>query len=121
MNHKYIAGGGFTMANHISKIEISNSGEKSIPDKASTGALSRWLETDKQRLRVVTYPSGYEADHTCLDGHAFYVASGKVNIKHDDEVSEWSEGDAFIIPDGVPHLVFNPFESDAKVVVVDHG
>lgn len=106
---------------HISKIQFSSQEEAPTPDKASTGALSKWLETDKQRLRVVTYPSGYEADHVCYDGHAFYVAAGNIHIRHEDEVSEWKAGDAFIIPDDIPHLVFNPFEEDAQVIVVDHG
>ena len=109
------------MSNYINKIPASKSNENPVPDRLSTGAFSNWLETDKQRLRVVTYPSGYEADHTCYDGHAFFVASGKINIKHDDELSEWNEGDAFIIPDGIPHVLVNPFDSDAKVIVVDHG
>lgn len=110
------------MANqHISNIKTSKKEEVPTPDKVSAGALSKWIETDKQRLRVVTYPAGYEADHICYDGHAFYIAAGNIHIRHEDEVTEWKAGDAFIIPDTVPHLVFNPFNEDAQVVVVDHG
>lgn len=105
----------------LDKIVVSKHTEASTPDKASTGALSRWLETDKQRLRVVTYPVGYKADHTCYDGHAFYIVEGKINIHIGDELTEWTEGDAFIIPDEVPHLVENRFDKDALVIVVDHG
>lgn len=108
-------------SNNMEKIQSSKKDIKAIPDRVSKGALSRWLETDKQRLRVVTYPSGYEADHICFDGHAFYIASGKINIKHYEQTTEWNEGDAFIIPDNVPHLIYNPFENDAKVIVVDNG
>lgn len=81
------------MSKYIDQIKVSKSTEKPVPDKLSTGAVSNWIETDKQRLRVVTYPSGYEADHTCYDGHAFYIVSGKVNIKHEEEVSVWNAWD----------------------------
>jgi len=106
--------------NNLSKVSVSKGDEGFTPDKASTGALSRWLESDKQRLRVVEYPVGYEADHVCYDGHAFYMVSGKINIELGEEISSWSEGDAFIIPDGVPHKVTNSFEAAARVVVVDN-
>ncbi|WP_240375642.1 cupin domain-containing protein [Bacillus piscicola] len=105
---------------NLTKVHISRGDEKATPDKASTGALSRWLETDKQRLRVVTYPTGYEADHVCYDGHSFYITEGSIKMEVGEEVVEWKEGDAFIIPDDVPHRVFNPFASDAKVIVVDN-
>ncbi len=109
------------MSKYIDKIISSRQNQAPSPDSLSSSAFSNWLETSKQRLRVLTYPSGYEADHTCYDGHAFYIASGQIEIKHDEEVSKWSQGDAFIIPDGIPHLLINPFNEDAKVIVVDHG
>lgn len=101
-------------------IIASKKNEDFLPDAASKGAFSRWLESEKIRLRVVVYPSGYEADHVCYQGHAFYVVSGHIKIKHDEEITEWSEGDAFIIPDEIPHVVFNPNDEEAKVIVVDH-
>ncbi|VEF47534.1 Uncharacterized conserved protein, contains double-stranded beta-helix domain [Bacillus freudenreichii] len=110
------------MANsNLSKVKIAKREEEFTPDKASTGAFSKWLETDKQRLRLVKYPSGYEADHVCYDGHAFYIVSGSIKIEMGEELAEWQAGDAFIIPDEVPHRVVNPFDDDAQVVVVDHG
>ncbi|HLR70071.1 MAG TPA: cupin domain-containing protein [Pseudogracilibacillus sp.] len=109
------------MSENLAKVHISRNAEEFTPDKASTGALSRWLETDGKRLRVVIYPSGYEADHTCYDGHSFYVVDGSITIKLGEEIAEWNEGDAFIIPDEVPHQVINPNEKDAKVIVVDNG
>jgi len=108
------------MSENLSKLEVSREEEKVTPDKASAGAFSRWLETEKQRLRVVVYPKGYEADHICYDGHAFYIAEGSIKIELGHEVSEWGKGDAFIIPDGVPHKVLNPSESEAQVIVVDN-
>jgi len=106
---------------YTDQIEASKSTEKPTPDKLSTGAVSNWIETDKQRLRVVTYPPGYEADHTCYSGHAFYIVSGKIDIKHEDEVTKWEQGDSFIIPDEVPHVLMNPYGDNAKIIVVDHG
>ena len=106
---------------NLSKVKVSKKDETFTADKASTGAFSRWLETDKQRLRVVKYPTGYEADHVCYEGHAFYVTEGSIKIEMGEEVAEWETGDAFIIPDDVPHRVFNPYDDDATVVVVDHG
>lgn len=106
---------------NVSKIQISRNNEKETSDKASTGAFSRWLQTDDKRLRIVVYPVGYEADHVCYDGHSFYVVEGCIKIELEEGISEWQQGDAFIIPDNVQHRIFNPFNSDARVVVVDNG
>jgi len=109
------------MQSNLEKLYISKKDDVSQPDKASTGAYSRWLEGDGKRQRIVTYPKGYEADHICYAGHSFYMREGEIKIMLGDEVTEWKEGDAFIIPDQVPHRVFNPFELDDKVVVTDNG
>lgn len=106
--------------NHSSKLIVRKDADNYTPDAVSKGAESKWLENDGTRMRVVVYPSGYEADHVCYDGHSFYVAAGTIKIKLGEEITEWNEGDAFIIPDDVPHVVFNPNQKDAKVVVVDH-
>jgi len=103
------------------KLRISKSNDQPIPDKASTGAYSRWIETDRKRQRIITYPKNYEADHICYDGHSFYVIEGNIQVVLGEEITEWQENDAFIIPDSVPHRVFNPFAMDAKVVVTDNG
>ncbi|MGM8212021.1 cupin domain-containing protein [Virgibacillus sp. W0430] len=108
------------MSDNRSKVHMSRNDAPFTPDNASTGALSRWLETDQQRLRIVVYPVDYVADHTCYDGHAFYIAEGAIRINLGEEITEMKEGDAFIIPDEVPHQVFNPFTKDAKVIVVDN-
>jgi len=103
------------------KLQISRKNDKSYPDKASIGAYSRWLEDDGRRLRIVTYPSGYEADHVCYDGHSFYVINGSVKIELGSEVTEWHADDAFIIPNNIPHCLFNITNEDAIVVVMDNG
>ncbi|MBY7144422.1 cupin domain-containing protein [Virgibacillus sp. NKC19-3] len=104
----------------MSKLIVSKKNDDFLPDSVSKGAFSKWLEDEKLRMRVVVYPSGYEADHVCYQGHAFYVVSGNIKIKIDEEITEWNKGDAFIIPDDIPHVVFNPNEEGAKVIVVDH-
>lgn len=106
---------------NLSKLYISRSDDRITDDQASVGAYSRWLETDNKRLRIVTYPKDYKADHVCYDGHSFYIIEGRIQIELGEETVEWKTGDAFIIPDNVPHRVFNPFYSDAKVVVSDYG
>jgi|SRR5699024_652599 len=103
------------------KLRLSKKDDKSYPDKSSTGAYSRWLEIDEKRLRIITYPRGYEADHVCYDGHSFYVIYGNIKIELESEITEWHSGDAFIIPDGVPHRLFNLSEEDANIVVADKG
>lgn len=103
------------------KLRISKNNDKLSPDKASVGAYSRWLETDGKRLRIVTYPKNYEADHVCYEGHSFYVVEGVIKIAFGEEIIEWQANDAFIIPNNIPHRVFNPYRIDAKVVVSDNG
>jgi len=107
------------MKTNQEQLEISRKSDEPSPDKASKGAYSRRLELDGKRLRIVTYPKGYEADHVCYDGHSFYVIDGSVKIELGDEITEWDSGDAFIIPDGVPHRLINPFKEDAQVAVAD--
>ena len=106
---------------NLNKVKISRNGEKTYADRASAGAYSRWLEVDGKRQRIVTYPSGYEADHTCYTGHSFYIIKGSIKIALGEEITEWQENDAFIIPDNVPHRLFNSFDVDAIVVVTDNG
>lgn len=108
-----------TKRTHFSTLHVSRHDEEFSPDKLSKGALSRLLESDKLRLRIMVYPAGFEADHTCYAGHALYVISGKINTKLGEEIAEWEAGDAFIIPDDTPHVMYNPFDEDAKLVIVD--
>jgi len=114
-------GGIIISKSNYEKLQISRNGDKTYPDKSSCGAHSRWLETDGKRQRIITYPKGYEADHICYDGHSFYVIEGNIKIELGEEITKWRKGDAFIIPDNVPHRVFNSFKEDARVVVTDRG
>ncbi|HLQ82812.1 MAG TPA: cupin domain-containing protein [Pseudogracilibacillus sp.] len=107
------------MTNNRSKLKVSKNTETALPDKDSTGTFSRWIENENQRLRFMIYPPKYRADHTCYDGHAFYVVEGKINIELGEEMTEWRKGDVFIIPDKVPHRVINIYKETAQMVVVD--
>lgn len=108
------------MNDYISKVVKSKHNAKDSPDPVAKGAFSRWLEDDNIRMRIISYPPGFKADHICYKGHAIYVISGGIKLQMGEAVTEWGEGDAFIIPDDVPHVVVNDSNRDAKVVVVDN-
>lgn len=78
------------------------------------------LQTEDVRMRVLTYPPQHDGDHVCYKGHSIYVVAETYKMGIDDTVFEWQEGDAFIIPDSVPHRSFNPGEKEAKIVIVDN-
>lgn len=106
----------------IDKFIISKSNASSTPDPAANGAVSRWLQHDSTRMRVITFPPGHEGDHVCYKGHSIYVISGTYKMEVGEEVANWKAGDAFIIPDGVPHRSSNPGDVEAKIVMFDnHG
>src|SRR5699024_11692685 len=98
------------------KLRSTKSNDQPSPDKACTGDYSRWIETDRKRQRIITYPKNYEADHICYDGHSFYVIEGNIQVVLGEEITEWQENDDFIIPVNVHNHVFNPFVFVAKVV-----
>ena len=104
----------------LGKLIVSYFDAPSKPDQASKGMVSRWLQHDSVRMRVGTLPAGYEADHICYKGHSIYVISGGFKMELEDSVLEWKEGDAFIIPDGVPHRLFNPSMVESKLVIFDN-
>jgi len=106
---------------YISSITYSNNNEDFIADPAANGALSRWIESDSMRLRIMSYPSEFEADHTCYKGHSLYILSGKIELQIGKEITKWKKGDALIIPDTVPHVVKNTSKEEAKVIVVDYN
>ena len=104
---------------NIQKLLISTKESASLPDKASKGAYSKWLENDIGRMRILTFPPGYEGDHICYKGHSIYVISGKYRMYLGESVIEWEEGDSFIIPNGVPHRSTNPGIHEVRIVMFD--
>lgn len=109
--------GGFRM---IEKLIVSKSGAPFVPDKASKGSVSRWLQDDSVRMRVITFPPGHEGDHICYKGHSIYVIAGNYKMELGDTIVNWEAGDAFIIPDGVPHRSSNPGDTEAQIVMYDN-
>lgn len=105
---------------HAEKLLISKADATSIPDRAAKGAVSRWLQTESVRMRIITFPPGYEGDHVCYKGHSIYVIAGLYKMELGNTELEWREGDAFIIPDDVPHRSFNPGETEAKIIMFDN-
>lgn len=106
----------------IESFIVSKKNAVSTPDKAANGAVSRWLQNDATRMRVITFPPGHEGDHVCYKGHSIYVIEGTYKMEVGEDVVEWTAGDAFIIPDDVPHRSSNPGNTEAKIVMFDmHG
>lgn len=71
-------------------------------------------------LRLVTYSSGYKANHWCTKGHIVYVVSGSIVIEHEDETRTLlSPGTSWYAPDnsGPAHRVL--CDSGASVFIVD--
>lgn len=106
-------------ANSI-KLLVSRNDAPYVADRAATGAVSRWLQTESVRMRIVAFPPEYEGDHVCYKGHSIYVISGSYKMELGNSVMEWREGDAFIIPDEVPHRSFNPGKNEAKIIMFDN-
>lgn len=105
---------------NYAKLIVSKSDATPTPDKAANGAVSRWLQSDSVRMRVITFPPGYEGDHVCYKGHSIYVIEGTYKMDIGDDIVQWNAGDAFVIPDNVPHRSFNPNEKEAKIVMFDN-
>jgi|SRR5699024_86645 len=104
---------------YIKKIK-STRNMKYIADSAAKGALSKWLETDGIRMRVLSYPPNFKADHICYKGHAIYIVAGTIKIKIENEIWTWKRDDALIIPENLAHEVINDNEKEAKVIVMDN-
>lgn len=102
------------------KLLVSRVDESSVPDRTAKGAVSRWLQTESVRMRLVTFPPGYKGDQVCYKGHSIYVISGFYKMALGNTELIWQEGDAFIIPDDVPHRSFNPGKTEAKIVMFDN-
>ena len=56
------------------------------------------------RLRLVTYPAGYLADHWCQKGHIVHCLAGEF-------ITELSSGDAHTLREGDTYIVSNGLSS----------
>lgn len=73
------------------KLLISRKSDRSIPDSASKGAVSRWLQTANVRMRVLTYPPYHDGDHVCYKGHSIYVVAVSYQMEVEDSILEWQK------------------------------
>jgi len=64
-------------------------------------------------------PGGSMPKHLHPDiEHEQYILSGKMKITLGDEVYEVKEGDAVLIPAGVPHAYANPYDEPVEFICV---
>lgn len=71
-------------------------------------------------LRLVTYSSGYEADHWCDKGHVLHVVAGTIIIEYRDQARVVLDaGKSWHAPDGASPAHRVVCETGATVFIVD--
>jgi quercetin dioxygenase-like cupin family protein len=83
-------------------------------------ATARTCNLGDITLRLVTYSSGFKANHWCAKGHIVYVVSGSLVIEYEDEThTVLGTGTSWHAPDdsGPTHRVL--CEAGATVFIVD--
>jgi quercetin dioxygenase-like cupin family protein len=81
-----------------------NSIEPEIHKGITGDAEWRILQRDDIRIRLVTYSTGYLADHWCSKGHIIYCVEGEME-------TELKDGRKFLLQKGMLYTVGD--ESDA--------
>jgi hypothetical protein len=77
--------------------------------KGETGtAIWQTCQFDGLRIRMVTYPSGYVADHWCKKGHIVHCLEG-------DFVSQLQSGETFSLESGMSYIVSDDISSHRSV------
>ena len=83
-------------------------------------ALWRTLEIGNLRIRRVTYPAGYLADHWCARGHVLYVLAGELHTAlRDGRTIELRAGMSYHVADGEAQAHRSSTESGAELFIVD--
>ena len=88
--------------------------------KGETGlALSKTLQLEGIRLRIVEYSEGYLADHWCKKGHIVYCIEGEF-------ISELQNGEKFTLKKGMTYIVSDEVSSHrsfskngVKLLIID--
>jgi quercetin dioxygenase-like cupin family protein len=92
-----------------------------VTQPGETGtAVARTCNLGDITLRLVTYSTGFKADHWCAKGHIVYVVSGRLVIEYEDETrTVLDTGTSWHGPDdaGPAHRVL--CEAGATVFIVD--
>jgi len=93
----------------------------SIEHSGETGiAISRTLQTDILRLRLVDFSANYKADHWCEKGHVIYCLDGEfILYLKDGSKNTVTKGMSCQILDDTenPHLMIS--ESGCKLFILD--
>ena len=93
----------------------------SLVQRGQTGtAAERTQNIGDMRLRLVTYSSGYEADHWCDKGHVLHVIAGTIIIEYRDRTRVLLDaGTSWHAPDGASLAHRVVCEPGATVFIVD--
>jgi quercetin dioxygenase-like cupin family protein len=83
-------------------------------------AAMRTVQISDQQVRLVTYSSGYVADHWCNKGHLTFVVSGAVDVEHiDGSRHRATAGASYHVPDGEAHAHRLSSPEGATLFIVD--
>src|SRR5262249_51729639 len=97
---------------------------RNVPNLVQAGETGtpagRTQNVGDMRLRLVTYSSGYLADHWCDKGHVLHVIAGSIIIEYRDQTRVVLDaGMSWHAPDGASPAHRVVCESDATVFIVD--
>lgn len=100
---------------------IDWSGTVAVTQPGETGtATARTCNLGEVTLRLVTYSSGFRADHWCAKGHIVYVVSGSLVIEYEDETrTVLDTGAGWHAPDDSSPRHRVSCESGATIFIVD--
>lgn len=77
--------------------------------KGTTGeVISRTLQMEGLRVRIVEYSAGYLADHWCRKGHIIHCLEG-------DFTSEMETGEKYYLKKGMTYIVSDDLSSHRSV------
>ena|SRR5436190_8217842 len=105
------------------KIPFQQINWESLPENESSGttghALSRVVETNGLRVRIVEYNKGYLADHWCQKGHVVHCLNGSVETQMENgEKHLLKKGMTYIVSDNMSsHRSFSA--EGARLLVID--
>jgi hypothetical protein len=105
------------------KIPFQQIDWNTITENETTGskssALSRVVEIDGLRVRILQYEEGYLADHWCQKGHVVHCLEGSVETQMENgEKYLLKKGMTYVVSDGMSsHRSYSP--GGARLLVVD--
>ena len=109
------------MAQHNIPFQVIDwTGIDRIEYPGQTGsAFWKTLQFPRLRIRVVTYSSGYLADHWCQKGHIVHCLDGEL-------VTEQENGEKFVLKEGMTYVVSDNLSShrsiaerEVRILIID--